>query len=544
MARALMLGFALILVFALGCSRSVTYSEAQKTDGFCSAPVETSLGKIKGVLDQSGRNCSWHGIPYAAPPVEELRWRAPQPAQPWEGVRDGSLWGHRCMQWDTFTLNFFNADPSGDMSEDCLYLNVWRPKKEGEFPVMFFIHGGGYGMGTGNTPTYWGDRLAGDSEVVVVTINYRLGYLGYLALPALSREDPDQSTGNYGTLDQIAALKWAKTNIQAFGGDPDNVTIFGQSAGGWSVCTLIASPLALGLFERAIMESGGCGQSQSLARGFQTGKTFAEKFNCKPEDLSCLRKTPATRIVKSSPYPTFTTFTYGPHEDMHVLSATPLVMIQNGYFNQVPVIFGVNRDEMTPNVLSTYRKYRKTPPEQYEDMVTKVLGMPSPEVKAAVAKYPLGVYQDQPINALAKMVTDFAFNCPTMAGLSAISGQEINAYRYRFDYSNFRMYAKPQIAGHGMELPFVFNSFDRMIFSVFFNRKQARAAEPLSKAMQAYWTNFAKTGNPNSEGLFPWPQFSAALQETQVLNATVGTMQEDVTGRCQYWKDHPTHLNW
>ena len=192
--------------------------------------------------------------------------------------------------------------PANKMSEDCLYLNIWRPnpasRGTGKFPVMFFIHGGGYTSGTGNTEMYAGDRMALAGDVVVVNFNYRLGVLGFLALPALRDEDPNKSVGSYGSLDQVAALKWVHDNISNFGGDPENVTIFGESAGGWSVCSMLATPLAKGLFSKAIIESGGCEAATPVDRGFKQGEKFAQIFKCKPDDLKCLRKVRPETMLK------------------------------------------------------------------------------------------------------------------------------------------------------------------------------------------------------------------------------------------------------
>jgi len=235
----------------------------------CSEPVPTQSGLVQGHSIADTATCAWLGVPYVAPPVGELRWKAPQPMPAWTGVREAVSYGDRCMQkpW----LGIKKAHHEKGMSEDCLYLNIWAPQKSGKFPVMFWIHGGGFNFGSGSG--YPGDRLAAFGDVLVVTINYRLSVFGFLASPELRGEDPNASTGSYGSLDQVAALRWVHDNIAKFGGDPGNVTIFGESAGGWAICHLLASPLAAGLFQRAILESGNCFASA----GFNAGQCLSNR---------------------------------------------------------------------------------------------------------------------------------------------------------------------------------------------------------------------------------------------------------------------------
>jgi len=237
--------------------------------GLCSEPVETESGRVSGFDDDDTDTCVWLGVPYAAPPVGDLRWRAPRQASAGEEVLEATAYGDKCMQKAEIN-EMINPSPEEIYSEDCLYLNIWRPTKSGIFPVMVWIHGGGYQSGTGTSRLIQGDRLAEAGEVVVVTINYRVNVFGFFTHPALREEDPDDSVGNYGSLDQVAAIRWVSDNVEGFGGDPGNVTIFGQSAGGRSICSLIATPLTQGLFHKAILESGGCQTSKSLEHGYET----------------------------------------------------------------------------------------------------------------------------------------------------------------------------------------------------------------------------------------------------------------------------------
>ncbi len=536
----------LLSILAVGCPTPQKVSSNPAADEICVKPVKTDSGLVEGLAEIGTESCVWRGIPYAAPPVGDLRWKAPQPVKAWNGIRNGSLWGNRCMQIDNFMMNFFNSDPSGAMSEDCLYLNIWRPKTQGglrPFPVMFFLHGGGLGLGTGNTPTYWGDRLSETGGVVVVTINYRLSLLGFLTLPSLRAEDPNRSSGNYGILDQIAALKWVKQNIEKFGGDPANLTIFGESGGGWSVCALAATPLGKGLFKNAIMESGGCDRAQTMDRGFQQGTELAGKVGCKPENLDCLRKVPPEKIRDASPEPTFARFSAGPHIDGYLLSATPLEIIRAGNFNPASWIVGNNRDELSMNLWSIRKDLRKTPLEKYPEALRGFLSLSEPEAKELARLYPLSEFSDTPMKAYQRMASDFSLICPSYQGMVAAAANGAQTYLYRFDYTDFRM-SKNAGAMHGIELPFVFNSFDRKMFIIFFSNGMRERAEPLSKIIQSYWINFAKTGNPNGPGLPEWPGFDPEAGKAQILDLPVRTEGWDISDRCRYWQDHPTQLDW
>ena len=354
-------------------------------DDSCTKPVMTQAGWVRGFKDTETNTCVWRGIPYAEPPVEDLRWKPPQSVSPWQGVRPATQWAPRCIQKGI--MEAVNVDPSGKMSEDCLYLNIWSPKPEGKFPVMVWIHGGGYTGGTANSPMYWGDRIANQAEVVLVSINYRLNIFGFLALPALQKEDPNQSTGNYGSMDQVMALKWVKNNIANFGGDPNNITIFGESAGGWSICTMLATPLAKGLFHKAILESGGCEASASLEKGFKQGEEFARQLGCQPDDLNCLRKIPAKKLLKVVGIE-LSGFVFINHHDGYFLTNTPLAMIRSGKFNNVPLIAGSNRDEMSV-LVSLYKEMRKAEPEQYKELMFKNFEITPEEAEQVVALYPL-----------------------------------------------------------------------------------------------------------------------------------------------------------
>jgi para-nitrobenzyl esterase len=532
--------FAVLMLTAMNCEKPKKDTTAQKSDPFCSAPVKTESGMVKGLAESDLKTCVWRGIPYAAPPVGELRWRAPQPAKLWEGVRDGSVWGARCTGLGGRFVKHFDADPSGKMSEDCLYLNIWRPKKEGKLPVMVWLHGGGYAFGTGNSPAYWGDRLAESGDVLVVTINYRLNFFGVFALPALREEDPNKSTGSYCSLDQVAALKWVKNNIAAFGGDPENVTIFGESAGGASVCTLMASPLASGLFQRAIIESGLCKVGWPLDEAeYKRGKMFAEKLGCQPDDLVCLRKVPAEKFLKGL-VPAMSMFM--PHQDGYFLNATAIDILRSGNFNKVPLLAGFNHDEFNIMVKLRNLKLERVKSSEYENNLAGLLNISKEDASELAKIYPLSAYDNEVIRAYGQMPSDIGIICSTYRGLEAAANHQVDAYLYRFDFHDFP-FGKWIGASHVMEIPFVFDSFDRFL-TLLYSKKNLGKAKPLSKIMMAYWTNFAKTGNPNAPGLPEWPRFDPNNQKLIVLDEQVRVEPAGLADRCKFWEEHRSRLDW
>ncbi len=489
----------------------------------CTSPVMTEAGLVQGEQADDANACVWKGIPYAQPPVGELRWKAPKPPKHWKGVKKADKWPPKCMQKGIMKL--LNADPSGKMSEDCLYLNIWRPKKPGKFPVMVWIHGGGFTGGTGNTPNYWGDRLAEKGEVVVVTFNYRLNVFGFFAHPKLREEDPNKSTGGYGILDQIQALRWVKNNIANFGGDPDNITIFGESAGGWSVCTLLATPLAKGLFQHAILESGGCEASTDLDTGYKQAKEIAQAVGCDFNDLNCLRKVPAKKLLKVAVKGS-TAMEFYPRHDGYILTDTPLKMIQSGNFNKVPLIAGNNRNEMGI-VMPFVPQLFFTLPRNYKKKLVK-LGLPEEAAEKMVELYPLDEFNNKPRKAYACIFSDASLACPTYQGAKAVAEQGGEVYYYRFDYGP---------GWHATEIPFIFNTLDRPPATRFIKKKIRREGKELAKAMKSYWVNFARTGIPNSQGLPYWPKFNSNSPKILVFDLKIRTETADMENRCQFWKE-------
>jgi para-nitrobenzyl esterase len=399
---------------------------------------------------------SWKGIPFAAPPVGQLRWRAPQPAAPWTGVRQAVEYGHDCMQ-----LPFpSDAAPLGTApSEDCLYANVWKPMKTKakKLPVIVWIYGGGFVNGGSSPPTYSGARLARQG-VVVVSFNYRLGRFGFFAHPALSREAGDGTLGNYGFMDQIAALQWVQRNVEAFGGDPSQVTIYGESAGGMSVNTLLTSPMAQGLFAKAVVLSGGDGGTPTppLAYVEQAGVNFAAKKGVvadDPQALDKLRALPADEVVDGmnlANRPAGDAPTYiGPFADGK-LAVDSSRAFAEGRFAKVPVMIGATSADIGGKT---------------------------------------------------------GFMVAGARSLAAtLAGQGVPVYAYRFSYVAASL--NEQGAQHATDIPFFMDTA-----AIKYGDKTGARDRAMGKAMSAYLVNFAKHGDPNGAGLPAWPRYARAGDE-------------------------------
>jgi para-nitrobenzyl esterase len=434
-------------------------------------------------------------------------------------------------------------------SEDCLYLNIWRPNKEGTFPVMVWIHGGSLTSGSGSYGIYRAGRLAFEGDVVVVTINYRLGPFGFLAHPGLSAEDPEGSSGNYGLLDQIEALKWVKHNIAAFGGDPQKVTIFGESAGGWSVCNILASPKAEGLFHRAVVQSGGCDTVKSLDEGFKDGRKFALNLGCSgPDAVSCLRGKSAQEIEAGKGLKKEEDeegllnindlgFTWVPHVDGKVLKQVPIDALASGEYNRVPLMVGSNRDEaklftvVMPGI-------RLAPKPLVKKALEKMRG---PEFRESIERlYPYSLY-NRPADAVIDALGDAVLGCKCYQAAEKASPYQ-DVYYYRFDFDK---HLAPDMAGacHALEIPFIFNTLDQPPVNLFITNFQIKKAETLSKAMTAYWTNFAYTGDPNGPGLTSWPAYSTDEKQRMYLDMSMQVRHTDNVEKCEFWEKEAVSMD-
>ncbi len=470
---------------------------------FAQSIIQTANGKVEGYLKENLR--IFKGIPFAAPPVGEFRWKAPQPVQCWSGIKKCTAFSASPIQnkpqpFSCWTEEFI-AKPE-PLDEDCLYLNVWTSSKNKEkHPVLVWIYGGGLNSGSANCDIYDGEEMA-KKGVVFVSINYRVGVMGFMAHPELSKESGYNSSGNYGFLDQIAALKWVQKNIAAFGGDPNNVTIAGQSAGAFSVNAMIASTLSKGLFHKAIPQSGGLLSnrfSQNLAASEQQGLKFMEKVNC--TSIAELRKKSADEIQKASNLPGFGRF--GTTMDGYVLPTNIFDHFKNGKHNQVPIMTGwVTGDGSLMGVPNTsLENYKKEVQVKYGTKTDEFLSIfpatTDEEAKEAKLKQGLLGFAGMPSHLLA-----ISTNKPS--------------YLYHFshvppDKPNFPNYG----AFHTSEVPYALHTLHT------WNRDWQQLDKDLENTMAAYWVNFAKTGNPNGTGLPEWKTYDKQAGYIMVLGDKV-----------------------
>jgi para-nitrobenzyl esterase len=461
--------------------------------------VKIDSGQISGTSANGVR--IFKGIPFAAPPVGDLRWKAPQPVAAWQGVRAADKFGSPCMQEPYPASSPYASSgvtASDPPSEDCLSLNVWTAAAAGEKrPVMVWIHGGAWTRGAGSSATYEGTALA-KKGVVVVTTNYRLGVFGFLAHPELTAESAPRASGNYAILDHIAALKWVQKNIAAFGGDPSRVTIFGESAGSWSVNSVQATPLAKGLFHRAIGESGGqFASTATLAAAEQAGVAFAK--NAGADSLKALRSVPADKLLA-------TAFRSGVNVDGYVLPDTVRNLFAQKKHNDVPVIVGSNADEWTtlsnPSQFpTTLEAYRQRVDRQYGAAVGDYDAVYPAKTEADIAKALLAVGRD----------TTFTLEMRTWARLGTAAGKP--AFLYQFT----RVPPGPNPAWgayHAAEIQYAFNNVGARPWATDVDRR-------LSDQMSSYWVNFATTGDPNGKGLPKWTPYDPAGEPYLELGDTV-----------------------
>jgi para-nitrobenzyl esterase len=474
--------------------------------------ADTASGLVRG--SRVGTMNEFLGVPYAEAPVGDLRWRSPQPHARWSGVRDATRFAPHCPQ---------GASPFGvaSTSEDCLFLNVLAPARAGDervehAPVMFWIHGGA--LVVGESDDYIPSMLMARG-VVVVTINYRLGALGFLAHPALAAESPQGSSGNFGLLDQQAALRWVRRNISEFGGDPRNVTIFGESAGGLSIHAQLASPLAHGLFARAIDESGAYMPVQpTLAGAEAAGSAFAASAGCAGQTAACMRSLPVTTILAKQ-----TGATTSPNVDGVVLPRTILAAFQSGNFNHVPVIEGNNHDEWRLFVAQAeVITHVPLSAAAYVPAIAATLRVPLSAATAIAAAYPLNAFSS-PSVALGAVGTDAIFACNART-FTQLLARQVPTFQYEFDDPHAPMRFLPPVsfptgAYHAAEIQYVFDLRGTPVPSPGLAADQRR----LSRTMVDYWTHFAGTGSPSSEETPNWPRFGAAQQFQSLVPGTSTT---------------------
>jgi para-nitrobenzyl esterase len=482
-----------------------------------SDPVRLDAGAISGGPNAEGVRV-FKGIPFAAPPIGDLRWRAPQPVIPWDGVRAADEFGDVCVQPPgQGRLNIAVLPDGPGMSEDCLYLNVWTPAESASdrLPVMVYIYGGAYTEGAGSVPLYDGTELA-KKGAVVVTMNYRLGPFGFFAHPDLTAEADHGSSGNYGLMDMLASLEWVQDNIAAFGGDSDNVTVFGQSAGAMAIASLVASPQAEGLFERAISQSGawmglGMGRMRDLSQAEEAGvRAVAELDAASLKDLRAMSSEEIQVMLRSA----------GVVIDGYVLPEDVSVVFAEGRQNAVDVLVGSNKDEGSffPGGPGA-EQFRNQQSARWGDLADPFF-----------EQYPADSDEQAAASSGATFRDGTAWHMRLYAAYQAQKGND--AWVYYFAQEPPAPDGRPPLgATHAAEVPYVFNNIGELpLFPDGSDPVKAAQSEPdlkVADLMSSYWVNFARNGNPNGPGLPQWPAFED-LREGSAMVLDVNPRAEQI----------------
>ncbi len=466
--------------------------------------VETRYGQVQG--ERIGNVSVWRGIPYAKPPIGPRRFRAPEPLESWEGILDATQFGPISPQPEQEIMTFLGTQLE-NMSEDCLYLNVWSPAADGRRrPVMVWIHGGAFISGSGSSPSYNGATFSENGDVVVVTLNYRLGALGFLHLGELAGKDYATS-GNNGILDQILALKWVQENIEAFGGDPERVTIFGESAGAMSVATLLATPATKGLFQQAILESGAAANVVSATKATENATKVLQAMTVDPTNLSELETLSVEQIVQAST--AVPPMQLVPVIDGIILPKSPQALLEEGAARDIPILIGTNKDE--------YRLFTCFDPRFQQ---------PTEEALQSLYQQTFGPMWDQfgplflgdrslSVELYDQLMTQVVFNGPAtqFAQIQLQHGSPV--WMYRFDWES------PVLNGvlkscHALEIPFVWHTIrqpgtDKLVGN-------ASELDDLADQLHQAWIAFAHHGDPNTSGLPEWKPYTLNERATFLFN--------------------------
>ena len=506
-------------------------------------PVKVTGGQVSGVPGKDASIVAFKGIPFAAPPVGDLRWRAPQPVASWQGVRKADHFSPSCMQRivqesGQWTYEFMTHTEVG---EDCLYLNVWTPAKSAgdKLPVFVYIYGGGFNEGSGAVPVYDGEGLA-KKGLVTVNFNYRVGALGYLAHPELTKESGHNASGNYGALDQVAALQWVRANIAAFGGDPARVTIAGQSAGAMSVHDLIASPLAKGLFHGGIMQSGNTGiggaaggpmmAHRTLAEAEAAGVRFAESRGA--HSIAELRALTWQQLTAPAAPPTGgrgagSSFSAAPIIDGYFLPLEEMQAVAQRKHNDVPVLAGCNLGETAAGggmgggrqgPAATLEAYQSQARQQYGDLAEEFLKL-----------YPAASDQDAAA-ARAQIARDRALSGMYLWAKQRNKTSRTKAFIYLWDHTLPGPNSERLGAFHTAEVPYVLNTLDMS------DRPFTDADRKAAGMMSSYWANFTRTGDPNGPGLPAWPPIGDKPEIMQVGDKNAPVPAAGAADRSAFWE--------
>lgn len=475
--------------------------------------VETRYGKVQG-SSQSAISV-WKGIPFAQPPAGQRRFCAPQPPESWTGVRETIAFSPMAPQVAAVGAGMVGAmgveravDPR-PMSEDCLYLNVWSPGADQEKrPVMVYIHGGAFTLGSASDPWYDGTSFAANHNIVVVSLNYRLGILGFVYLKDLSGEDSPY-TGNCALLDQIAGLQWVRDNIAAFGGDPANVTVMGESAGAMSVAALLGMPAARGLFQRAVLQSGAAGNVTTRSQATEVAQALLAKLGLETSQLSTLADVPLETLLALQPElgREFGGIrAYSPMIDGATLPQHPVAMIAQGSAAGVAILAGTNRDEWRLFALMSGG------PKVDEEQLKRIFG---DEAQQALAMYTQARADASQELAWVDIMSDLVFRMPTLHLAEAQIGRGEPVWMYRFDWAS-PVFGGALGAAHAMDIPFVWNSIDSELSRRFTGDSPDR--QPLADLMHASWAAFIRSGNPAISGLPAWPSYDLEKRATMIFS--------------------------
>lgn len=507
---------------------------AVTVNGAPKQPIKITGGLVSGVPGTDASITAYKGIPYAAPPIGERRWQAPALVVPWTGVKKADAFGPSCIQTivqerKPWTYEFMAHN---EISEDCLTLNVWTAAKSASErrPVFLYIYGGGFTEGSTAVPVYDGEGLA-KKGLVVVTVNYRVGVLGFLAHPELSAESPSKASGNYGLLDQVAALRWVRDNIAKFGGDPSRVTIAGQSAGGMSVHSLIGSPLARGLFQRAIVQSGGSSVGgggialgvRTLADAEGAGRKWVEAKGAK--SIAELRAATWQKIVEpikvegaAGAMPRFS-----PIVDGYVQTASTREIVQQGRQNDVPTLTGANTGElggMGPQRPVTLQSFTEGARRQYGAMVDEFLKL-----------YPAAT-DEEAAKAQAESARDRSLVSMYLWSVERAKTAKTKAFLYLWDHTLPGPDAATYGAFHTSEVPYALNTLYMS------DRPFVDADHKIAEVMSSYWANFAATGDPNGKGVPTWPSAGDVPQVMEVGDTTAPVPLTRDAARYEFMKKY------
>ena len=518
-----------LAALAVGCGSTEPGPPAPEPSEPGPLAVTTDKGPIEGALVGSTR--TFLGIPYAAPPEGDLHWRPPAPHAAWTEPLVAKAAGRACPQ-----VNPLSGDYVSTSREDCLTVNVWTPEMLGEspLPVLVWIHGGAFTLGSGGDYSYNGQNLSEATGAVVVTLNYRLGPFGFLALPELEAEDAAHpSSGGYGIEDQRAALAWVKANAAAFGGDPENVTIFGESAGGISVCHHLVSPQSAGLFQRAIIESGPCDSYVGKEKAETQGATFVAALGCEgPGALACLRGKTTEEIMTALPTSSDLIFGDGakwfPVLDGWNLPDVPSKLLAEGKFEKVPTILGSNADE--GSLFFALANTMVADDVALEALSEQLVPGHGEEVLMFYSSATYGSAQ----NAAMAAVGDAGFVCPTRRAARALVAAGVPTFHYHFTHAPTNALLGEIGAFHAAELKYVFGNPGQLA-------PQALTDEELafSKMIMGYWSRHAEKGDPNGGGALAWPGYDGTTEESLILAMEVAKEAGVRKEKCDFWDSLP-----